>query len=184
MSQEQLSQEEMIEEMENELEDELEYTKARTYYEYAKKGCIEAMYLLGTNDYIFDDMEPYEWLQRAIDQGHAKAWYALGCQYSIPKFSGGLEDDEKEIMCYHKAAELGVAEAYYELGVHYNQGWKVELDEKKAFEYFTKAAEAGLPDALWMLACIYRSGNSVVEKNEEKAFEYAREAYYGLKNQG
>ena len=104
MNQEQLSQEEMIEEMENELEDELEYTKARTYYEYAKKGCVEAMYLLGTNDYIFDDMEPYEWLQRAIDQGHAKAWYALGCQYSIPKFSGGLEDDEKEIMCYRHGA--------------------------------------------------------------------------------
>ena len=180
MSQEQLSQEEMIEEMEEELED----LKAQTYYEYARNGCVEAMFLLGTSDYTFDDIEPEEWLKRAIDQGHAKAWYALGCQYSIPKFAGGLEDDEKEFMCYHKAAELGVAEAYYELGIHYNQGWKVELDKKKAFEYFTKAAEAGLPDALWMLACIYRSGNSVVEKNEEKAFEYAREAYYGLKNQG
>lgn len=177
MSQEQLSQEEMIEEMENELEDELEYTKARTYYEYAKKGCVEAMYLLGTSDYIFDDMEPYEWLQRAIDQGRAKAWYALGCQYSIPKFSGGLEDDEKEIMCYHKAAELGVAEAYYELGVHYNQGWKVKLDEKKAFEYFMKAAEMKLPDALNVLSYIYKKGNSVVEKDLEKALEYAQMAY-------
>ena len=175
-----MDQEQLIQKMEEELED----IKAETYYEYAKQGCVEAMFLLGTSDYTFDNIEPVEWLQRAIDQGHAKAWYALGCQYSIPKFAGGLEDDEKEIMCYHKAAELGVAEAYYELGVHYNQGWKVELDEKKAFEYFMKAAEMNLPEALDVLSYIYKKGNSVVEKDLEKAFDYAQKAYTELKNQG
>ena len=175
-----MNQEQLIQKMEEELED----IKAETYYEYAKQGCAEAMFLLGTSDYTFDNIEPVEWLQRAIDQGHAKAWYALGCQYSIPKFAGGLEDDEKEFICYHKAAELGVAEAYYELGVHYNQGWKVELDEKKAFEYFMKAAEMNLPEALDVLSYIYKKGNSVVEKDLEKAFDYAQKAYTELKNQG
>jgi TPR repeat protein len=168
-----MNQKQLIQKMEEELED----IKAETYYEYAKQGCAEAMFLLGTSYYTFDNIEPVEWLQRAIDQGHAKAWYALGCQYSIPKFAGGLEDDEKEFMCYHKAAELGVAEAYYELGVHYNQGWKVERDEKKAFEYFMKAAEMNLPEALNVLTYIYKKGNSVVEKDLEKALEYAEMAY-------
>ena len=168
-----MNQKQLIQKMEEELED----IKAETYYEYAKQGCAEAMFLLGTSYYTFDNIEPVEWLQRAIDQGHAKAWYALGCQYSIPKFAGGLEDDEKEFMCYHKAAELGVAEAYYELGVHYNQGWKVERDEKKAFEYFMKAAEMNLPEALNVLSYIYKKGNSVVEKDLEKALEYAEMAY-------
>ncbi len=175
-----MSQEQLIQEMEEELED----LKAETYYEYANKGCIEAMFLLGTSDYTFDDIEPAEWLQRAIDQGHAEAWYALGCQYSIPEFAGGLEDDEKEIMCYHKAADMGVAAAYYELGIHYNQGWKVELDKKKAFEYFTKAAELGSPDALSILSHIYKTGNSVVEKDLEKALEYAQKAYIELEKRG
>jgi len=175
-----MNQEQLIQKMEEELED----IKAETYYEYAKQGCVEAMFLLGTSDYTFDNIEPVEWLQRAIDKGHAKAWYALGCQYSIPKFAGGLEDDEKEFMCYHKAAELGVAEAYYELGVHYNQGWKVELDEKKAFEYFMKAAEMNLPEALDVLSYIYKKGNSVVEKDLEKAFDYAQKAFNELQNQG
>jgi len=175
-----MNQEQLIQEMEEKLED----IKAETYYEYAKQGCVEAMYLLGTSYYTFDNIEPVEWLQRAIDQGHAKAWYALGCQYSIPKFAGGLEDDEKEIMCYHKAAELGVAEAYYELGIHYNQGWKVELDKKKAFEYFMKAAEMNLPEALDVLSYIYKKGNSVVEKDLEKAFDYAQKAFNELQNQG
>lgn len=180
-----MDQEQLNQEMEIELEElGMDFRQAEVYYEYAKKGCVEAMYLLGTSDYTFDDIEPAEWLQRAIDRGHAKAWYALGCQYSIPKFAGGLEDDEKEFICYHKAAELGVAEAYYELGVHYNQGWKVELDEKKAFEYFTKAAELGSPDALSILSYIYKTGNSVVEKDLEKALEYAQKAYTELKNQG
>lgn len=168
-----MNQEQLIQKMEEELED----IKAETYYEYAKQGCAEAMFLLGTSYYTFDNIEPVEWLQRAIDQGHAKAWYALGCQYSIPKFAGGLEDDEKEFICYHKAAELGVAEAYYELGVHNNQGWKVERDEKKAFEYFMKAAEMNLPEALNVLSYIYKKGNSVVEKDLEKALEYAERAY-------
>lgn len=174
-----MDQEQLIQNMEEELED----IKAETYYEYAKQGCVEAMFLLGTSDYTFDDIQPAEWLQQAIDQGHSKAWYALGCQYSIPKFAGGLEDDEKEIMCYHKASELGVAEAYYELGIHYNQGWKVELDKKKAFEYFTKAAELGSPDALSILSHIYKTGNSVVEKDLEKALEYAQKAYTELRKE-
>lgn len=179
-----MDQEKLIQKMEEELEEiGMDFCQAEIYYNYAKKGCVEAMYHLGTTDFVFDGIEPYEWLQRATEHGHKKAWFALGCQYSIPEFAGGLEDDEKEIMCYQKAADLGVAEAYYELGIHYKEGWKVELNEKKAFECFTKAAELGSTDALITLSIMYKKGNSIVEKDFEKAFEYAYEAYNKLRNQ-
>ena len=182
MSQEQLSQEEMIENMEEDLEND----KSNTYYFYAQQGCTEAMFRLGMRNDIFvrdPTIKPLDWLQRAAEHGHAEAWCALGWRYSTHTCYGGLKNDEKAIMCYEKAADMGIAAAYYELAVYYNEGRQVELDEKKAFEYFLKAAELGSPDALISLSTIYKNGNSVVEKDFEKAFDYAQKAYAELRKE-
>ena len=176
-----MNQEQLNQEMETELEElGMDFRQAEVYYEYAKKGCVEAMYLLGKSDYIFDDIEPYEWLQQAAEQNHPKALSALGACYEMPKAVGGLDDEEKAILCYKKAAEMGEPGALYELGRFYSMGHHVERDEKKGVEYITQAAKLGNAQALWTLSYIYKEGNSVVEKDLEKALEYAQKAYTEL----
>ena len=61
---------------------------------------------------------------------------------------------------------------------------ELEKLDYKRIEYFMKAAEMNLQEALDVLSYIYKKGNSVVEKDLEKAFDYAQKAYTELKNQG
>lgn len=177
-----MNQEQLKEEMLNALEEQKDegwfFVQEEIFEEYAEKGCVEAMYRLGKL-YYDEGMEDHglAWFTTASEHGHAEAFCKLGHIYSAGFPFGVKEDWEKAWSCYLKAAELGDAYANYEIGVHYNQGWNIELDEKKAFEYFMKAAEMKLPDALNVLSYIYKKGNSVVEKDLEKALEYAQMAY-------
>ena len=54
-----------------------------------------------------------------------------------------------------------------------------EGDYGKSFEYFTKAAELGDVAAQGCLGLMYRNGNSVVEKDEEKAVYHFEQAAIG-----
>jgi len=53
-----------------------------------------------------------------------------------------------------EAGELGCAQAYYNLGVHYNTGRGVEVDVNKAMHYWELAAMGGHIMARHNLGCI------------------------------
>jgi hypothetical protein len=55
----------------------------------------------------------------------------------------------------------------------------IREDHGKSFEYFTKAAELGDVAAQGCLGLMYRNGNSVVEKDEEKAVYHFEQAAIG-----
>lgn len=67
-------------------------------------------------------------------------------------------DVAKAFECYMKAAELGYAEAYYNVGKAYLDGNGVERDFDKAFEWLQKSAGSGDACAKLKLAECYKRG--------------------------
>lgn len=57
---------------------------------------------------------------------------------------------------FGKAAEQGLADAQYNLGVFYVAGWGVPQDYAKAAYWYGKAAEQGDADAQFNLVCYYK----------------------------
>ena len=56
---------------------------------------------------------------------------------------GLLRDHDKALELWHRARELGCAEAYYNIGCAYYNGRGVERDESKAEHYYEIAAMDG-----------------------------------------
>lgn len=94
-----------------------------------------------------------ELLARA-ETGDENALLDLGYMYLYG--ANGVNIDYKAALSYYqKAAELGNATAYNNLGSLYFNGIGTEADPKKAISYFEKAVEVGSPDAAVNLAIIY-----------------------------
>ena len=85
---------------------------------------------------------------------------------------------EKAILYCQKAAELGLAEAQYDLGLHYLYGDIVKKDIFLAFDWIEKAADQDYIEAAKKLVSLYL-GNNVVKRNEPRA-EYWRDRASGL----
>ena len=64
-------------------------------------------------------------------------------------------------------AELGDAEAQYNLGVMFDQGASVEQDLAKAASWYRKAAEQGFMDAQTNLGMMYYRGEGVAADHDE-----------------
>ena len=80
----------------------------------------------------------------------------------------GLQQDyQKANELWLKAGELGCAQAYYNLGVSYDQGRGVEVDKKKAKHYWELAALNGDKDARYAVG--YLEGQA---GNHHRAFKH------------
>ena len=140
--------------------------------EKANGGSVDAMYLLAK---LYQDEGQNEdalpWFCKAAEAGNADAICYMGI----------FEHNKEESLAYYlKAIEMGSAMAMSTLGQQYLQGlFPVEKDEAKAFELFKKAAELGNSEGYYWLAMCYRYGSGV-EKDFEKAFNYAIKAYNAI----
>ena len=79
---------------------------------------------------------------------------------------------DKAVPLLKQSAELGNAEAQYNLGYCYQSGIVVEINKKKAVEWYLKSADQGFNDALYQLMMAYGNGDGV-EQDRKKAFFYA-----------
>ena len=172
----------MYEDLKYDINDECFSTKEEFLLEKAMAGDADAMYLLGVLYFEGDqEQDAYDWFLKASEKGQADATYYLGNFYSHPMGFDVVEpSDEKAVEYWLKAVDLGSTKAMCELGWQYRQGWcNIEKNEKKAIELFEKAAELGYHKAFSWLSICYKCGNGV-EKNLEKALEYAQKAYDAL----
>ena len=96
--------------------------------------------------------------KKLMDANNADAFRQLaGCYY---RGEGVPQDFAKANELYLKAGELGCAKAYCNLGMNYNNGRGVEVDEKKAKHYSELAAMNGSVIARYNLGCWEeRAGN-------------------------
>jgi len=81
-------------------------------------------------------------LQNRVKMNDEKAMYNLGCCYDDGAF-GCPQDYAKALELWHRAGELGYAGAYNNIGVAYDRGTGVEVDNKTAKQYYELAAMLG-----------------------------------------
>lgn len=136
----------------------------------AKAGYAEAQYWLGhfyiTGNYTdLDHQKGRELWEMAAKQGHCEALKGLGLlniEY--------LKDYEKAVDCFQQAIDKGDAEAYFYLGLCYENGYGVDKDPVKAAELYEVAADKGEKNGQYALSKCYAAGIGV-PKNLEKAVE-------------
>jgi hypothetical protein len=129
------------------------------------------------------DEQIQELIEKA-ESGDSQTQYKLGKYYWGDGF---IRDREKAERWFLKAAEQGLAEAQYSLGVLYNHAilFKKSFDEKaqtwgKIEYWWLKAAEQDNTYAQYMLGVNYDNSNkdyhSVIIKDDEKAVCYFTKA--------
>jgi len=100
-----------------------------------------------------NDDEFIKRLKKRMEANDPIAVYKLGSYYRDGKF--GLQQDyTKALEQYHRAAELGYAKAYDNIGIAYDTGHGVEVDKKKARHYYELAAMGGDVKARWYLGAM------------------------------
>jgi len=77
-----------------------------------------------------------------VEANDPKAMFKLGVWYSEGIYGYSL-DHKKALELYYRAADLGYAEAYCNIGYAYSNGEGVEVDEEKAEHYYELAAMGG-----------------------------------------
>ena len=100
-------------------------------------------------------------------------------------------DFTNAVECFQKAAEQGLADAQYNLGVCYDNGDGVPQSYPEAVKWYRKAAEQGFAKAQYNLGVCYYNGQGVPQSYTEavKWFKKAAEQGYAdainlLKNLG
>lgn len=82
------------------------------------------------------------------------------------------QDYKQAIVWFTKAGEQGNGEAWYTIGNFYMDGLGVDVDLKKAFEYWLKGADYGDVNAMTMVGNVYSVVGGIVDIDVYKAFEY------------
>ena len=95
-----------------------------------------------------------------IKAGDPIAIHNLGNYYRDGR-NGFTQDMNKALELYHRAAELGYAKAYNNIGYHYDIGIGVELDEEKAEHYYEIAAIRGDSQARHNVGCMERDEGNI-----------------------
>ncbi|KAK7205563.1 hypothetical protein BZA70DRAFT_278409 [Myxozyma melibiosi] len=121
------------------------------------------------------------WLSRAAETANEifpQAPYELAGIYEKGFLDIIIPDEAYAAQLYVKSAELGYAPAATRLGYAYENGiLTCPQDPALSVHYYTIAALAGDPQAMLSLCAWYMVGApSVLERNEEEAFEWARKA--------
>ena len=130
-------------------------------------GCIYAMHMSEGKDLCAfcrtppatSDEDVIKRLKNLMDKGNAESFNHLGGLYA-QGINGMPQDIQKTIQLLLKAGEIGCAQAYYNLGISYDNGRGIEVDKKKAKHYYELAAMKGDVHARYNLGCAeWEKGN-------------------------
>ena len=82
------------------------------------------------------------------------------------------QEFDKAVPLLKQAADSGIAEAQYNLGVTLEYGYGIEKNIDSAFYWYLKSADQGWNDGLYKMMMAHANGIGASQSNE-KAFEYA-----------
>ncbi|MDO5357057.1 MAG: tetratricopeptide repeat protein, partial [Conchiformibius sp.] len=86
------------------------------------------------------------------------------------------QDDEQAVAWFRKAAEQGMADAQFNLGMMYEHGEGVAQDDEQAVAWFRKAAEQGNALGQTSLGVMYEFGKGVAQDREQAVRLYRQAA--------
>jgi uncharacterized protein len=138
----------------------------------------EALYILALqhiNQSQYSKAVPL--LEEAANQGHASAQNWLGFCYKNGQ--GITQDDAKAVKYYRLAADHGLADAQFNLGVCYS-GKGVTQDHAQAVKYFRLAADQGDASAQYNLGLCYKKGQGITQDYAQAVKYYHLAADHGL----
>jgi TPR repeat protein len=95
--------------------------------------------------------------------------------YQLGRAYAKKNDFKTAFVQYQKAADQGYVLAEYNLGVLYEKGWGVAMDEAQAAAWYRKAAQQGFVLAQSNLGNMYRNGQGVAQ-NYPEALSWLRKA--------
>ncbi|ESQ77189.1 SEL1-like repeat protein [Asticcacaulis sp. AC402] len=116
-----------------------------------------------------------EVLKEVAGQGYAPAQYRLGQIYGGEKeYAGFVKPDKAEKRKWmRRAAEGGISEAMYSLGLQYYNGEGGAQDRSTAAMWFRQAALRGQPDSQFNLGILHENGVGVALNPTESYKWYA-----------
>jgi TPR repeat protein len=132
---------------------------------------------LGLNKY----REGLKWLKRATESADVQynaAPYHLGLLYVTGYGDDIFKDETYAAQLFTQAADLGHSESCHILGDAYEHGkLSCPRDPALSVHFYTGAAQRGHPAAMMALCAWYMVGaEPVLEKDENEAYEWARQA--------
>ncbi len=177
-------------------ETQLAYNQAKAYAEKVKQGAEEAMapmiewtlkaaekghkesqialaslYYFGRKDLPRQAEQAKYWFEKAAAQGWVQARYYLGRIYA--EGDGIKQDMDEALRQWSIAAQGGIAEAQYELGLFY-------IQSKETFEqgiyWLKEAANGTVVKASLALGKIYANGLGPIRPQAEEAAKWYRQA--------
>lgn len=107
--------------------------------------------------------------------------FSLSVLLALPAKASDVSDaihamragDFAEAYCVLKPyAESGDAEAQYNIGWMYLNGYGLRMNDSKALEWWQRASDQGYTDASFSIAMLYSLGEGRVEQDMGKAIEY------------
>ena len=121
------------------------------------------------------------------DMAEARSWYEKAAAQENPdgllalaRFHdngiAGPQDPAKGFAACRRAAAAGSALAMNEMGVRYQKGQGVEIDNIAAIGWFTVAAQRGLPASQVNLGNCYEVGKGVLQDFDQAGAHYAAAA--------
>ncbi len=96
--------------------------------------------------------------------------------------NGCPQNYAEAVKLFRKAAEQGDADAQYNLGLCYDNGWGVVENKPEAVRWYREAAEQGISNAQYNLGWCYSHGEGVVEDKTEAVKWYRKAAEQGHAN--
>ncbi|MCC7304937.1 MAG: SEL1-like repeat protein [Alphaproteobacteria bacterium] len=118
-------------------------------------------------------------VERQALEGVPEAQHDLAAIY-IAGRAGVKQDYKRARFWFEQAAEQGVSNARYNLGVLYHQGLGVKPDLDKAIEWYKSAAELGHPEAQYNLGIAYIEGIGVSYDPVKAATYFENAARQGI----
>lgn len=128
------------------------------------------------------------------DEGDAAAQFMVGVMYKTGL--GVPQDDATSVFWYRRAAEQGLSEAQFQVGLHhfqlalqhcrqlgfdhYSPGKACSQGESQAEKWLRKAADQGHAKAQYSLATLYRNGVGVAQSDAAAMSWYQKAAGQGL----
>ncbi|NWF88940.1 MAG: sel1 repeat family protein [Ignavibacteriaceae bacterium] len=113
-------------------------------------------------------------LIRDANAGIPLAQHELGLRYLLGE-DGLKADTVKGAYWVGKAAEQSITAACYNYGILLINGWGVDWNPYKAFDYFMKAAKDGMAQAQYFFGMLH-TDNLIVKKNYLEAYGWIKKA--------
>lgn len=141
----------------------------------ADQGDAKAQTILGVMHALGTSIAPTNedaahWLARAKTQNDGAAQFACGAAFDYGMW-GFPQDHDEAIRWYQVAADNGVSEAQYTLGMKYEEGDGVEQNYPRALMLFTASARHDNADADEALGDLFLLARGV-DRDDRKAIEW------------